>query len=42
VTDVKPHAGNVRVAFQFLNLALEDRERVETFVFDTVLAQLQS
>ncbi len=40
VADVKPQQGNARVAFQFLGLSAEDRERVELFVFDTVLAQL--
>jgi hypothetical protein len=42
VADVKPHAGNVRAAFQFLNLSAEEKERLEAFVFDTVLAQLTS
>jgi hypothetical protein len=40
VTDVKAQTGNVRVAFQFAGLSAEDRERLEVFVFDTVLAQL--
>lgn len=40
VTDVKAQAGNVRVSFQFVGLSAEDRERLEVFVFDTVLAQL--
>ena len=40
VTDAKAQTGNVRVAFQFVGLAVEDRERVEVFIFDTVLAQL--
>lgn len=40
VADVKPHAGNVRAAFQFVGMGAEDKERVELFVFDTVLAQL--
>ena len=40
VADVKPHTGNVRVSFQFLNLSADEKERVEMFVFDTVLAQL--
>jgi PilZ domain len=40
IADVKPHSGNVRVAFQFVGLPAEDRERVEMFVFDTVLSQL--
>lgn len=41
VQDVKVLPGNVRVAFTFLGVSEEDRERLETFVFDTVLAQLQ-
>jgi hypothetical protein len=40
ITDVKPHLGNVRASFQFLNLSTDEKERVEMFVFDTVLAQL--
>jgi hypothetical protein len=40
VQDVKPNQGNVRVSLSFLGLADADRERVELFVFDTVLAQL--
>jgi hypothetical protein len=40
VQDVRPNAGNVRVSFAFLGLSEADRERVELFVFDTVLAQL--
>jgi hypothetical protein len=40
VVDVKVLAGNVRVAFQLLELEQKDRDRLETFVFDTVLAQL--
>jgi hypothetical protein len=40
VADVKPQTGNVRVAFQFLNQSPEDRERLEMFVFDTVLAAI--
>src|SRR5512138_2410867 len=38
VTDVKPHAGNVRVSFQFLGLDEAHREQLERFVFDAVLA----
>jgi c-di-GMP-binding flagellar brake protein YcgR len=41
VADVKPQQGNVRVSFQFSGMTGEDRERVEMFVFDTVLAQIQ-
>lgn len=40
IADVKAQAGNVRVAFQFVGLAAADAERLERFVFDTVLAQL--
>jgi PilZ domain len=41
VQDAKVLPGNVRVAFAFLNQDEDDKERVELFVFDTVLAQLQ-
>lgn len=40
VQDVKVLAGNVRVAFSFETLTDADRDRMELFVFDTVLAQL--
>ena len=40
VADAKPQTGNVRVAFQFLNQSPEDRERLEMFVFDSVLAAI--
>ena len=40
VAEVKPLAGNVRIAFRFEGLDQADRDRVETFVFDTVLGQL--
>ncbi len=40
VTDVKVLPGNVRVSFQFVNQGDAERERLELFVFDTVLAQL--
>lgn len=40
VTDVRPQAGHVRVAARFEGMPAEDRERLELFVFDTVLAQL--
>ncbi|HSM94326.1 MAG TPA: PilZ domain-containing protein [Anaeromyxobacteraceae bacterium] len=40
VTDVKAQTGNVRVSFRFVGQTDEDRERLEVFVFDTVLAQL--
>jgi hypothetical protein len=38
--DVKALAGSARVSFQFVGLAESERDRVETFVFDTVLGQL--
>ncbi len=41
VQDVKVLPGNVRVSFAFLGVSEADRERLELFVFDTVLAQLQ-
>jgi hypothetical protein len=40
VTDAKAQTGNVRVSFQFTGLSAAERERLEVFVFDTVLAQL--
>lgn len=40
VTDAKPNGGNVRVSFQSIGLSPEEKERVELFVFDTLLAQL--
>jgi c-di-GMP-binding flagellar brake protein YcgR len=40
VTDARPAPGNVRASFQFVNLSEADKERLELFVFDTVLAQL--
>lgn len=40
VAHVRPVEGRSRVAFQFLALDPDARERLETFVFDTVLAQL--
>jgi hypothetical protein len=42
VGDVNARAGNVRVAFTFVALDDADRERLETFVFDTVLGALAS
>jgi hypothetical protein len=41
VQDAKILPGNARVSFQFLDLSDEDKERVELFVFDTLLVQLQ-
>lgn len=41
ITDVRPLAGHVRVSGAFVGLSAEDRERLELFIFDTVLAQLQ-
>ena len=40
IADVKPQSGNVRLAFQFVNQSPEERERLEMFVFDTVLAAI--
>jgi hypothetical protein len=40
ITDVKPMPGHVRVAGQFTDLSAEERERLEVFIFDCVLAQL--
>jgi hypothetical protein len=40
VTDSKPMGSHVRVSVQFVNLSAAERERLELFVFDTVLAQL--
>jgi hypothetical protein len=40
VQDVKALVGNVRVAFMFKAITDADRDRMEMFVFDTVLAQL--
>lgn len=42
VADVKPQQGNVRISFQFAGLQPEERERVEMFVFDTVLGQMMT
>ncbi|HTT71700.1 MAG TPA: PilZ domain-containing protein [Anaeromyxobacteraceae bacterium] len=41
VNEVKPLVGNARVSFVFQHLAEALAERVETFVFDAVLAELQ-
>lgn len=41
VQDVKVLPGNVRVSFAFVRQGEAEKERVELFVFDTVLAQLQ-
>jgi hypothetical protein len=40
VQDARPREGNVRVAFMFTSLSEAEHERMEMFVFDTVLAQL--
>jgi len=40
VTDARAMGNHVRVAAQFVSLPAEDRERLELFVFDAVLAQL--
>ena len=42
VNDARPAPGNVRVSFQFVGQTDADKERLETFVFDTVLAQLSA
>ena len=39
--EVKPLSGTHRVAFQFVGLSEEDAERLELFVFDAVLQQLE-
>lgn len=41
VQDAKPREGNVRVSFMFTSLSEAERERMELFIFDTVLAQLE-
>jgi hypothetical protein len=40
VQDVKPREGSVRVALMFSSLGEAELERMELFVFDTVLSQL--
>jgi hypothetical protein len=40
IVDVKQLPGNARASFAFTRLEDEDRERIETLVFDTVLAHL--
>jgi hypothetical protein len=40
ITDARPQAGHVRVAVRFVDMPPAERERLELFVFDTVLAQL--
>ena len=39
--EVKPLSGTHRAAFQFVGLGEEDAERLELFVFDAVLQQLE-
>ncbi len=39
---VKQQVGNSRVAFQFVALPPADAERIETFVFDAILEQLEA
>jgi PilZ domain-containing protein len=41
VQDVKVLPGNARVSFAFVNQGEDEKERIEMFVFDTVLAHLQ-
>jgi hypothetical protein len=40
VQDAKPREGNVRVSFMFTSLSEAEHERMELFVFDTVLSQI--
>jgi PilZ domain-containing protein len=40
VVEAKPHAGSARASFQLMGLDEADAERLELFVFETVLAQL--
>jgi len=42
ITDAKALGTHVRVSGQFVNLTAAERERLELFVFDTVLAQLSN
>jgi len=42
VLEVKQQVGNVRACFAFVGLGEADNERLEMFIFDAVLAQLQS
>lgn len=42
VVNVKQQVGNSRVGFEFVGLGEEDVERLELFVFDAVLTQLQA
>jgi len=41
VVDLKQQLGNARVAFQFVGLDPAEAERLELFVFDSVLAQIE-
>jgi len=41
VVDVKAQPGNARASFQLVGLGEDDLERLEMFVFDAVLEQLQ-
>lgn len=40
VADAKALQGNIRVSFELVNLTADERERLELFLFDSVLAQL--
>ena len=40
ITDVRAMGTHVRVSGQFVDLSAAERERLELFVFDTVLAQI--
>jgi hypothetical protein len=41
VLDVKSQVGSARACFAFVGLSEEDTERLERFVFDAVLSQIQ-
>jgi PilZ domain len=40
IVEAKAQPGNKRISFAFVDLAREESERLETVVFDTVLAQM--
>jgi hypothetical protein len=42
ISDVKPQDGSVRIGASFVELAAADRERLEIFVVDSVLAMLST
>jgi len=41
VVEVKQQVGTVRASFEYVGLDADDAERLETFIFDAVLAQMQ-